>query len=119
MGIYGFSWPKQLKYLKEDECDSESCNDFGKNILQKMLDKNEKLFAYNFDGYWKDIGTIESLWKCNMDLLNPEINLKLDDESWRIYSNQNELPKAYITDEAKVQDSLISDGCTVYGEDIS
>ena len=119
MGIYVFSWPKLLKYLKEDECDSESCNDFGKNILPKMLDKNEKLFAYNFDGYWKDIGTIESLWKCNMDLLNPEINLKLDDESWRIYSNQNELPKAYITDEAKVQDSLISDGCTVYGEVIS
>lgn len=119
MGIYVFSWPKLLKYLKEDECDSESCNDFGKNILPKMLNKNEKLFAYNFDGYWKDIGTIESLWKCNMDLLNPEINLKLDDENWRIYSKQNELPKAYVTDEAKVQDSLISDGCTVYGEVIS
>ena len=115
MGIYVFTWEKLLKYLIEDDKDPKSEKDFGKNVLPAMLKKGEKIFAYNFDGYWKDVGTIESLWESNMDLLNPNMQMKLYDESWKIYSRNPILPPHYVYDNAKIQNSLVSDGCNVYG----
>ncbi|MDQ5983526.1 MAG: Glucose-1-phosphate adenylyltransferase GlcC [Eubacteriales bacterium SKADARSKE-1] len=116
MGIYVFTWPKLLKYLKKNEEDPKSSKDFGKNILPSMLKSGEKLFAYDFKGYWKDVGTIESLWGSNMDLLNPNVELNLSDESWKIYSRNPVLPPHYIAKGARVQNSLISDGCNIHGE---
>lgn len=116
MGIYVFSWDKLKKYLKEDELDPKSSKDFGKDVLPAMLSKNERLYAYDFDGYWKDIGTIDSLWKSNMDLLDPKIDLNLKDNNWKIYSRLYNFSPHYITDEAKVNNSVISNGCHVYGE---
>lgn len=116
MGIYVFSWDKLKKYLKEDELDPKSSKDFGKNILPKMLAKNERLYSYDFDGYWKDIGTIDSLWRSNMDLLDPKVDLNLNDNNWKIYSRLYNFSPSYITDEAKVNNSVISNGCQVYGE---
>lgn len=116
MGIYVFSWDKLKKYLKEDELDPKSSKDFGKDVLPAMLSKNERLYAYDFDGYWKDIGTIDSLWKSNMDLLDPKIDLNLKDNNWKIYSRLYNFSPYYITDEAKVNNSVISNGCHVYGE---
>lgn len=115
MGIYVFSWDKLLKYLIEDDKDPDSEKDFGKNVLPSMLKKGEKLFAYDFEGYWKDVGTIESLWESNMDLLNPSVKIDLRDESWKIYSRNPILPPHYVSQEATIQNSLVSDGCNVYG----
>lgn len=115
MGIYVFTWAKLEKYLKEDDTNPRSSNDFGKNVLPDMLNAGEKLFAYDFEGYWKDVGTIESLWESNMDLLDPNVKLDLNDESWKIYSRSPILPPHYIASTARVQNSLISDGCNVYG----
>jgi len=116
MGIYVFSWDKLKKYLKEDELDPKSSKDFGKNVLPMMLAKNEKLYSYDFYGYWKDIGTIDSLWESNMDLLDSKIDLNLNDDNWKIYSRLYNFSPYYITDEAKVNNSVISNGCHVYGE---
>lgn len=115
MGIYVFNWDKLRKYLAEDDKDSDSSNDFGKDVLPKMLHKGEKMFAYKFDGYWKDVGTIESLWEANMDLLNPYVELDLNDESWKIYSKNLAMPPHYISKTADVQNSLVSDGCNIHG----
>lgn len=115
MGVYVFSWNKLLKYLEIDDKNSKSEKDFGKNILPFMLSKGEKIFAYNFEGYWKDVGTIESLWESNMDLLNPNIPIDLQDKSWKIYSRNPTFPPHYLADSANVQNSLISDGCNIYG----
>lgn len=115
MGIYVFSWDKLKKYLTEDENNPESDNDFGKNIIPAMLAENEKLNVYRFGDYWKDVGTIDSLWEANLDLLNPKIDLNLSDPNWRIYSRTGALPPQYISDAAKVENSLITDGCEVYG----
>jgi glucose-1-phosphate adenylyltransferase len=95
MGIYIFTWKKLRKYLIEDEQNPESSKDFGKDILPKMLSDGQRMFAYPFEGYWKDVGTIDSLWEANMDLLNPGIPLNLSDPSWRIYSRhgQNLMPQ--------------------------
>lgn len=114
MGIYVFSYPKLVKYLSEDEMNSNSSKDFGKDVLPTMLSKNEKLYSYDFDGYWKDIGTIDSLWQSNMDLLDSKIDL--NDNNWKIYSRLYNFSPYYITDEAKVNNSVISNGCQVYGE---
>ncbi len=116
MGIYVFTWSKMRKYLEEDEADPNSSNDFGKNVLPAMLNAGEKMVAYQFSGYWKDVGTIESLWESNMDLLNPNIPMDLSDESWKIYSRNPAMPPHYIASTAKVQNSLISEGCNVYGD---
>ena len=86
MGIYIFNWKKLKKYLIDDEADEASSNDFGKNVIPAMLEKGENLFAYQFNGYWKDVGTIDSLWEANMDLLNPNVPLELYDPSWKIFS---------------------------------
>lgn len=115
MGIYVFSWDKLRKYLIEDENDKNSENDFGKNVLPKMLKSGEKMFTYEFKGYWKDVGTIESLWDSNMDLLDPNTPLDLNDERWKIYSRNFCMPPQYIAKEAKIDNSLVADGCRVYG----
>ena len=115
MGIYVFNWDKLRKYLIEDEADPTSSNDFGKNIIPSMLNAGEKLMVYRFNDYWKDVGTVDSLWDANLDLLNPKIDLNLSDSNWRIYSRTNSMPPQYISAEAKVENSLITDGCEIYG----
>ncbi len=116
MGIYVFSWDKLKKYLEEDDENPKSQNDFGKNVLPAMLEAGEKMFAYKFEGYWKDVGTIDSLWESNMDLLNPNIPLDLNDSEWKIYSRNPAMPPHYIAKDASVQNSLVAEGCNVYGE---
>ncbi len=116
MGIYVFTWSKMRKYLEADEADPNSSNDFGKNVLPAMLNAGEKMVAYQFSGYWKDVGTIDSLWESNLDLLDPNVPLDLSDEKWKIYSRNPALPPHYVSSTAKVQNSLISEGCNVYGE---
>ena len=115
MGIYVFSWDKLKKYLEEDEADPNSSNDFGKNIIPNMLNDNQKMIVYRFADYWKDVGTIDSLWEANLDLLDPKIKLDLSDPKWRIYSRTPSAPPQYISSTAKVQNSLITEGCDVYG----
>ena len=85
MGIYIFTWKKLKEYLINDEANEQSSNDFGKDIIPAMLNNGEKLVSYRFKGYWKDVGTIESLWEANMDLLSPNSGLQLSDDSWKIY----------------------------------
>lgn len=115
MGIYIFTAEKLYKYLTEDEADSTSSNDFGKNIIPKMLENGEKMFAYAFEGYWKDVGTISSLWEANMDLLGEKPVLDLDHDGARVFTrHQNEAPQ-YIGDEAIVENSSITDGCEIHG----
>lgn len=116
MGIYVFSWDKLKKYLTEDEENENSSNDFGKDVIPAMLSAGEKLTAYRFDGYWKDVGTVDSLWEANLDLLNPKINLDLSDPDWRIYSKNDCFPPQFIDSCAKVENSLMTDGCSVSGE---
>lgn len=115
MGIYVFNWKKLRKYLEADERDPKSQNDFGKNVLPAMLAAGERMYAYRFEGYWKDVGTIDSLWEANMDLLNPKVPLDLSDETWRIYSRTTGLPPHYIGATAHVQNSMISEGGNIHG----
>lgn len=115
MGVYIFSWKKLRKYLEEDDNDPASSNDFGKNIIPKMLDAGEKLVAYPFSGYWKDVGTIDSLWEANLDLLNPKVDLDLSDPNWKIYSRNPGSPPHYISPDATVQNSMIAEGSKIYG----
>ena len=116
MGIYVFTWEKLRHYLIEDNNNPDSDNDFGKNIIPLMLKANEKLMTFRFKGYWKDVGTVDSLWDANLDLLNPNINFDLSDKNWRIYSRSNAAPPQYIGDSAEVENSLITDGCVVKGK---
>ena len=116
MGIYVFNWRKLRDYLTDDERDPKSQNDFGKNVLPAMLAAGERMFAYRIEGYWKDVGTIDSLWEANMDLLNPKIPLDLSDSEWKIYSRNPGLPPHYIGDTAKVENSMISEGGNIYGK---
>ena len=116
MGVYVFTWSKLREYLIADEADPDSSNDFGKNVIPKMHQDGEKMFAYLFDGYWKDVGTIDSLWEANLDLLNPKVDLDLSDTSWRIYAKTPTSPPHYISADATVQNSMISEGSRVYGE---
>ena len=115
MGLYIFTWEKLRKYLIDDENDKKSSNDFGKNIIPAMLGAQERMFAYNFEGYWKDVGTIESLWEANMDLLmeNPPINLH--DKSWRIYARNPGFPPHYVAKGASITDSMVTEGSEIYG----
>ena len=112
MGLYVFSWQKLKKYLIEDAKNENSSNDFGKDVLPAMLNAGERMFAYPFEGYWKDVGTVESLWNANMDLLDPKLTLDLRD----IYSKNPMLPPHFVSDDADVKNSNISDGCMVEGE---
>jgi glucose-1-phosphate adenylyltransferase len=115
MGIYIFSWKKLREYMEEDAKDPNSANDFGKNIIPNMLSAGEKMYAYSFDGYWKDVGTIDSLWEANMDLLNPYVPLSLYDPSWKIYSRNPVMPPHYVGKDASVQNSMITEGCVIHG----
>ena len=116
MGIYVFKWDKLRKYLTEDEAKEGSSNDFGKDVLPAMLSDGCKMMVYRFDDYWKDVGTIESLWDANLDLLNPKIDLNLSDPDWKIYSGTQGLPPQYMGDSADVENSLVTVGCNVYGK---
>lgn len=116
MGIYIFNWKALKKYLEEDEANPDSSNDFGKNIIPAMLDDGKRMVTYRFADYWKDVGTIDSLWEANLDLLNPKVELDLADPKWRIYSRNPSSPPQYISDSAQVQNSLITEGCNVYGK---
>ena len=112
MGIYVFSWKELRKYLIEDAENENSSNDFGKDVLPAMLNAGERMFAYPFEGYWKDVGTVESLWDANMDLLDPNLKLDLRD----IYSKNPMFPPHYVSETATIKNSNISDGCIVEGE---
>ena len=116
MGIYCFNWQVLREALIADEEDPNSSKDFGKNIIPNLLNAGHKMMAYNFDGYWKDVGTISSLWEANMELLgkNPEFQLR-GGEHEKIYSRNDAHPAAYIDDEAKIVNSLVAEGCEVYG----
>ena len=115
MGVYVFTWKKLKEYLIRDEEDENSSNDFGKNIIPNMLNEGQRLMAYPFDGYWKDVGTINSLWDANLDILNPNSSLDLNDRNWRIYSRNSVMPPHYIGQNADVQNSIVSEGCEVEG----
>ena len=116
MGIYVFNWDVLKEALIADEDDEKSSNDFGKNIIPNLLNAGHKMMAYNFDGYWKDVGTIDSLWEANMELLgkNPEFNIRGDERS-KIYARNNALPSSYIDEQAKTVNAFIAEGCEVYG----
>ncbi|MDS0528486.1 glucose-1-phosphate adenylyltransferase [Clostridium sp. SHJSY1] len=116
MGIYIFNWKTLKKYLKEDEEDEFSSNDFGKNIIPKMINEENRMVAYPFKGYWKDVGTIDSLWQANMDLLSKDNKLDLYDEDWKIYSVNHSSPAQYIGEEASVKNSLLVEGCSIEGK---
>jgi len=116
MGVYIFTWEKLRKYLIDDEADKKSSNDFGKNIIPSMLADQQRMFAYNFEGYWKDVGTIESLWEANMDLLvKPVPPIDMHDKSWRIYAKTPGYPPCYVAKGAQVTDSLVTEGSAIYG----
>ena len=116
MGVYIFTAEKMYKYLEEDDDDPESSKDFGKNILPKMLNAGEKMFAYRFEGYWKDVGTISSLWEANMDLLGEDPAFDVADPAWKIHSRNPLAPPEYIGEGAAVQNSMVALGCEIYGE---
>ena len=116
MGIYIFSWKKLRKYLIDDEENPKSSNDFGKDIIPAMLANGEKLVSYRFEGYWKDVGTIKSLWEANMDLLSPNSGLNLSDDSWKIYGRTTGSPPHFTAKDATVKHTLLSEGCEIAGD---
>lgn len=116
MGIYIFTWAKLRDYLIRDEENKNSSNDFGKNIIPMMLEDKQRLFAYRFDGYWKDVGTISSLWEANMDLLDKNSGLIINDRHWKIYARNTAQPPQYIGDEATLSNSMVSEGCVIDGK---
>ena len=115
MGVYVFSWKTLREYLSEDERNPQSNNDFGKNIIPEMLAGGLRMYAWKFSGYWKDVGTVESLWEANMELLQDHPELNLHDSSWKILSRNPNQPPHYVGDEAKIRTSFISEGCRIYG----
>lgn len=115
MGVYMFTWKKLRQYLVDDEANPDSGNDFGHDVIPAMHNAGERMFAFPFDGYWKDVGTIDSLWEANLDLLNPKVNLDLTDSTWKIFSKTKTAPPHYVAPGAKVQNSMITEGCEVYG----
>ncbi|WP_279160573.1 glucose-1-phosphate adenylyltransferase [Thomasclavelia cocleata] len=117
MGIYIFTYKQLRKYLINDAKKADSKHDFGMNIIPDMLNDNKKLFAYEFDGYWKDVGTVESLWQANMDLLkDKELDLYNIKKDWKIYTEDNLGKPQIIGDKAEVKNSLITQGCLVNGK---
>ena len=115
MGVYVFTWEKLRKYLTEDEKDPNSSNDFGKNIIPAMLADGQKLVAYSFNDYWKDVGTIESLWEANMDLLTDAPEIDLHDKKFRVYARNLGMLPQYIAESAQVDNCLITEGCEIHG----
>ncbi|MGV4319151.1 glucose-1-phosphate adenylyltransferase [Bacillus mojavensis] len=115
MGIYIFNWPLLKQYLEMDDRNPYSSHDFGKDIIPLLLEEKKKLSAYPFKGYWKDVGTVQSLWEANMDLLKDQSELGLFERNWKIYSVNPNQPPQFISPEAQVHDSLVNEGCVVYG----
>ena len=115
MGIYIFNTDTLIEYLETDEADENSSNDFGKNIIPNLLHNGEKLFSYKFDGYWKDVGTISSLWEANMDLIGENPVLNIADNRLRIYSKNVARPPQFVGAKSTVVNSMISEGCRIYG----
>jgi glucose-1-phosphate adenylyltransferase len=115
MGIYIFSWPVLKKCLLVDEKDENSSGDFGKDIIPKMVNSDARVYAYRFSGYWRDVGTVESLWESNMDLLGLDNELNLHDKSWRNYSVNPISPPQYISPFGRVEGSVINEGCIIEG----
>lgn len=115
MGVYMFSYERLRHYLELDHNNPDSENDFGKNVIPAMLEDGQVMMAYPFEGYWKDVGTIDALWESNMDILNPKVELDLSDHKWRIYSRNPVMPPHYASSNAFVQNSLVSEGCEIYG----
>ena len=116
MGIYIFNWKLLRKLLLADMKNPESSHDFGKDIIPTLLNDGKRLFAYRFKGYWKDVGTIDSLWEANMDLLSPDNELDLSDRTWTIYTEDVTALPQYIGTEAKIQNAYITQGCIIEGE---
>ena len=115
MGIYCFDWKVLREALINDEADPNSSKDFGKNIIPGLLNAGYKMMAYNFDGYWKDVGTIDSLWEANMELLGKNPEFEIRGEKDKIYARNSALPSSYIDEDAKIRDSFVAEGCEVYG----
>lgn len=115
MGIYIFSRDKLTEYLKADAADPTSANDFGKNIIPAMLAAGEKLMAYPFSGYWKDVGTIDSLWEANMDILGDDPVLKFATDGWRVLSRHDNAPPQYLGEHAVVENASVTEGCEILG----
>jgi glucose-1-phosphate adenylyltransferase len=115
MGVYIFTFSQLKKYLTEDNADPNSKNDFGKNIIPKMLSDGKNLYAYAFEGYWKDVGTISSLWEAHMDLLKNPPEVDLNDRRWPVYAKSPIMPPHYIGPEGRVENSMITEGCEIYG----
>ncbi len=115
MGVYIFTYYQLRKYLIEDNADPNSKNDFGKNIIPKMLSDGKRLFAYAFEGYWKDVGTIHSLWEAHMDLLKDPPAIDLNDRRWPVYAKNPVMPPHFIGPDASVKNSMITEGCEIYG----
>ncbi|RBW71373.1 glucose-1-phosphate adenylyltransferase [Bacillus taeanensis] len=116
MGIYIFNWKVLKQFLLEDEQNELSSKDFGKDIIPAMLNNDKKLYAYEFEGYWKDVGTVKSLWEAHMDLLSENPELDINDPLWKIYSVNPNQPPQYIASKANIKRSLINEGCVVYGD---
>ncbi|GGA97333.1 glucose-1-phosphate adenylyltransferase [Macrococcus hajekii] len=116
MGIYIFNWKVLREYLINDEKDTASEHDFGNDIIPKMLDDDRQLYAYRFDGYWKDVGTIQSYWEANMDLLEEDLDKLLSSKTWPTYSHELNLPPQYIGQNAELSESLICPGSFIFGK---
>ena len=116
MGVYIFTWDVLKTYLQQDNQNRESAHDFGKNVIPAMFKNGLKMMAYEFNGYWKDVGTIESLWEANMDLLSDAPGLDLYDADWRIFSVNPTSPPHFVAPSGKVKRSLVSVGCLIFGE---
>ena len=116
MGVYCFTWSKLRQYLVEDEADPNSSNDFGKNIIPNMLSNGETMMVYRFDGYWKDVGTINSLWDANMDILDPNGDLSVYDQKWPLWARNPIRPPHLIQEHASISHSFISSGCVIDGD---
>ena len=115
MGIYCFDWKVLREALIADEADPNSSKDFGKNIIPNLLNAGHKMMAYNFDGYWKDVGTIDSLWEANMELLGKNPEFEIRGEKDKIYARNSAMPSSFIDDDAKISGSFVAEGCEVYG----
>ena len=116
MGVYVFTWSVLKKYLIADENNPNSDNDFGKNIIPQMLNDGNKMLAYRFDGYWKDVGTIQSLWEANMNLLSENPGYEIDDADWKIFSRNPAAPPHYLGASSRVKNCYITEGCEIYGD---
>lgn len=116
MGIYIFNWGRLRNILTTNYAKDSSMNDFGKHVIPAYLDSGETVVAYRFDGYWKDVGTIDSLWEANMEFLRPDMELDIRDKAWRIYSKNLISPPHFVTETGSAKNSLISDGCYIAGD---